>query len=167
MSCYIYITTLVYLGVLAILPSAAAAGLRNVAHTRYCVVFVPCPGVGPRTLNRVSLSLAAAPSHSVRLIRRSDRAGLCKVSHLSICCLYFVFGECTAATVHPTASQRAARLSLVTALQLQEHFAHMAGIDLHYAGKGWLLTALLCIACTLTGAPAIAAPGGVSCCLKF
>ena len=39
----------------------------------------------------------------------------------------------------------------------------MAGVDLYLAGKGWLVSALLCIACTLTGAPAVARPGGVSC----
>ena len=40
----------------------------------------------------------------------------------------------------------------------------MGGQDVHAMGKGWLIAALLCIACTLTGIPAhleLAASGAI------
>ena len=62
-----------------------------------------------------------------------------------------------------TASKSAARSCLITAMQLQEQSFHMGGAD--FAGKGWLVAILLCIACTLTGAHPVTTPNGVSCCL--
>ncbi len=121
-------------------------------------------GSTSRSQSQTSTGCSRALRHC-RQNERIGRAGQSKVCTPAPCCRFSLCGTCSVAAILTT-KRTHSMIEPCRCAALQDQALPMAGAEHNPVGKGWLIAAFLCIACTLTGSCSYES-GGVSCHVSF